>query len=242
MDLQVGWQVSKASIILVSLLSVGAAYAQESTDPEAGSTVEAADSDAQPATSEEASKPLPSIGGEDQLAVFTLQRGFYFSSDLGVFMTFGGVLPYSNVQPYLSMKAGFDVNDYLSVQLSLSHGYSSGNPRTDADQPGSTGQQTANYSLLNVGGEVVFAIRPTERFAIEPMLGGGLTRIYPQISDPKNPSQALGAAAPHAAFGVDFKYLTLLTDFTAGVSLTGYYIIGPNIPAAGASFVVRYTF
>jgi hypothetical protein len=47
---------------------------------------------------------------------------------------------------------------------------------------------------------------------------------------------------PHLSGGVDLKYLTLLTDFSAGLSLTGYYILGANIPAASAAFVLRYTF
>lgn len=186
--------------------------------------------------------PLPQIGDEDQLAVFVLQRGFYLSSDLGVFMTFGGVRGYSNVQPFLSIKAGYDIGNYISVQLALSSGYASGNALSMNDAPGTTGQQVQNYGLFNAGLEVVGALRPTKRFAIEPKLGGGITLINPQPTDPNDVALVVQSPAPHIAFGVDLKYLTLLTDFTAGVSLSGYYVVGPNIIGAAAAFVVRYTF
>jgi len=43
--------------------------------------------------------------------------------------------------------------------------------------------------------------------------------------------------------GVDFKYLTLLTNFTAGASINFYGFIGSYgfIPAISAAAVVRYT-
>jgi hypothetical protein len=224
--------VKLAGIAAVSTFVLGSvAFGQE------------ADTDLPPAGSEAAATPqaLPDIG-EDQLAVFKLQRGFYLSSDLGVFMTFGGLNGYSNIQPYLSMKAGVDINDFVSIQLSVAHGYSAGNALSEAESTDLGGQGTENYSLTNIGGELVFALRPTPRFALEPRVGGGFSLIYPQLTDPDNPAAVLSDKAPHASFGLDFKYLTLLTDFTAGLSLSGYYVIGPNIPALGAAFVVRYTF
>jgi hypothetical protein len=179
--------------------------------------------------------------GDDQLAVFELQRGFYLSSDLGVLMTFGGTQGYSNLQPFLSLKAGFDFNDYLSVQAALSAGYSSGNPISENDLPGAGGRDIVDFSLTSAGVEIVAAIRPTERFAIEPKLGGGITTLSPAPTDPRDVEASVGSVLPHASAGVDLKYLTLLTDFTAGISLTGYFIVGPNIPAGAAAFVVRYT-
>jgi hypothetical protein len=183
---------------------------------------------------------LPEIG-EDKLAIFELQRGFYLSSDLGVFMTFGGTRSYSNAQPFLSLKAGFDIGDYVSVQAALSAGYSSGNPISKNDLPGAGGREVVSFSLFNAGAEVVAAVRPTERFAIEPKVGGGITMLSPEPTDPADIDASVGSMLPHVSGGLDFKYLTLLTDFSAGVSLTGYIILGPNIPAGAAAFVVRYT-
>lgn len=181
-------------------------------------------------------------GEEDVLAVFVLQRGFYVAANFGAFMTFGGMRGYSNVQPYVSLKPGFDINDYLGVQASLSCGYSSRNRLSKNDHPSQGGQSIDTYGLFNLGLELVASWRPTARFAVEPRLGGGISRIYPQPTDPKDVTKMIPPFNPHLVSGVDFKYLTLLTDFIVGLSLSHYYIIGPNIPAGAASFVVRYTF
>lgn len=135
---------------------------------------------------ESRAQELPEIG-EDKLEVFILDRGFYLASDLGIFLTLGGTRGYSNVQPYLSVKAGIDIGDYFGIQLNLSTGYSSGNPKSGADRPLGSGDgfnpdATVNYGMFNVGVEVVGAIRPTERVAIEPKAGGGYTLIDPPLS------------------------------------------------------------
>jgi len=173
---------------------------------------------------------LPEIGDSDQLAVFVLDRGFYFSSDVGVLINLGGVNKHSNVQPFISTTIGYDVNEYLSGQVYLSQGYVSQNPLAEEDRYG-----TADYSLTNMGGEVVGAWRPTARFAMEGSLGAGLTRLNPLVSN-------YGAWAPHVVGGMDFKYLTLLTDFTAGIAINGYMVLNPRILAISTAAVVRYTF
>jgi hypothetical protein len=186
---------------------------------------------------------LPEIG-EDKLQEFVLERGFYFSGDLGVFMTVGGVKGLSNVQPFMALQAGFDVNKFLSVQAALSTGYVSGNPVSANDDPvvNPGGATTTNYGLISVGGEVVLAVRPTERIALEPKVGGGITFVNPEITDPNDPNATLGSSTPHVVGGVDFKYLTLLTDFTAGISVAGYYLLTPAVLGVSTAFVVRYTF
>lgn len=178
---------------------------------------------------------LPQIGAEDQLAVFELERGAYFATDLGVFITLGGVQGNSNVQPFMSIKLGHDIGDYVSVQASFAAGYSAGNPVSEEDIRVAS-EATANYELLNMGVEVVGAIRPSPRFAIEPKVGGGVTRITPKMASTDAPMK------PHVVGGVDFKYLTLLTDFTAGITVNAYYVPGPNILGIGTGAVVRYTF
>ena len=111
------------------------------------------------------------------------------------------------------------------------------------------GREVVSYGLFNIGGEVSYALRPNNRFAIEPKIGGGISNITPVPTDPNSPGDdPIPATMPHVMGGVDFKYLTLLTDFTAGLSLSGYYVIDifgdskVNIPALAASFVVRYTY
>ena len=82
----------------------------------------------------------------------------------------------------------------------------------------------------------------TQRFAIEAKVGGGMTRFNPAPSLETNPAEADSPLGAHVAFGADFKYLTLMTNFTAGASITGYFILPYGVPAVAVGGVVRYTF
>ena len=66
---------------------------------------------------------------------------------------------------------------------------------------------------MNIGADVVYAFRPTQRFAIEAKVGGGMTRFNPAPSLETNPAEADSPLGAHVAFGADFKYLTLMTNF-----------------------------
>jgi len=181
----------------------------------------------------------------DRLANFVLHRGFFFASDVGVLVGWGGVNSFSNAQPYLSMKAGLDLGDAWSVQGVLAHGYIADNPMSQFDQAGGSaygGQETSSFSLLAVHGEASYALRPVERLVVAPRLGFGVVRMYPELTVPSNPMATYGPVAPHVVAGVDIEYLTLLTDFSAGASLTEFYVIGPGLSATALSFIVRYTF
>lgn len=188
-----------------------------------------------------AAEPLPEIG-QDRLAVFVLRRGFYTAADLGVGMTFGGVRGYSNVQPYVAVRLGFDIGNYVSLEAAFASVYASGNALSNNDAPAAGGQEVQNYGMFMMGADVVGAFRATERFEIQPKLGGGMCRIDPQPTSPSDLNATVNAMNPYVGGGVDFKYLTLLTDFSAGLSTTFYYVLGPNIPALGLGFAVRYTF
>lgn len=185
---------------------------------------------------------LPEIGDADQLGVFVLDRGFYFTSDVGFVLNIGGMRGISNLQPFISTTIGYDIDENFSGQLYVSQGYVSQNPLTERDSPGGTmGNGTADYSLTNFGLEMVAALRPTARFAVEASAGGGLTRMNPLLTAGDKTDQP--AVAPHVVAGFDLKYLTLLTDFSAGVSVNGYtVIINPVIIAVSVSGVFRYTF
>jgi hypothetical protein len=208
---------------------------------------QAADADVSaetPAPAEEVSQNIPEEQGK--LAVFVLDRGWYFTSDLGIFMTLGGVRGHGNVEPYLALKGGYDFNDYLSMQVGLSTGYSSGNPASQSDNPanpsGARGGSVVDYGLLNGSAELVGAYRFAERFSLEPHLGAGVTRVHPALSSRTDPSQKQSALAPHIVGGLDLRYLTLLTHFSAGVTMDAYYVIGPNVFAMATGLSVRYTF
>ena len=179
---------------------------------------------------------------EDRLAVFVLQRGLYLSSDLGTLQTLGGTRGYSNLEPYVALHVGYDLSRSVSLQLDVAQGYSAANPLSDYDAPDGAGRRVSDYSLLLAGVEVVLALRPSERVAVEPRLGGGAGYVYPALTDPADPRRALASVMPYVAGGVDLKYLTLLTDFSAGAGVTFYYLLGAGIPAVAESVSVRYTF
>ena len=196
---------------------------------------------------EEEEYVLPDIG-QDQLANFVLDRGLYTSSDVGIFLSFAGRKGVSNVMPYLAIHTGYDINDELSAQLSFAFGYVSGNAVRSIDNPldpaaiGVGSRLIDNYDVMNIGADVVYAFRPTQRFAIEAKVGGGMTRFNPAPSLETNPAEADTPFGAHVAFGADFKYLTLMTNFTAGASITGYFILPYGVPAVAVGGVVRYTF
>ena len=186
--------------------------------------------------------------GEDRLANFELDRGWYLSSDVGVLISLGNQAGYSNLQPFVSIRGGYDLDDMFSVQTSISMGYISQNPISAYDDPSTvesyTGKKIASYDMTMFAVEGLASFRPTERIALEPKIGAGLTLLSPTPTDMNNPCTDCGMSpiAPHAMAGLDIKYLTLLTDFSAGVSMNGYFVIGPNVLAVSGAFLVRYTF
>ncbi|MEL6547932.1 MAG: adventurous gliding motility protein CglE, partial [Myxococcota bacterium] len=155
-------------------------------------------------------------------------------------MTFSGVNGSSNLQPFMAVHAGYDLNDFLGIQATISGAYVADNPPSDNELVAG-GQQVSSYQMVNLGAELVASLRPLQRLAIEPKLGGGIAYITPTLTDPADPSLVLAEVNPQLTFGADVKYLTLLTGFTAGMSFTGTYVLGPNIPGLGIGFHVRYT-
>jgi len=237
-----------AAVLSLSLMVPTAVWADEIDD--IMSEIESEDGPAESTDPGEAEEQviLPEIGDEDQLALFVLDRGYYFTSDMGVFINFGGTRGNSNLQPFTSIAFGRDFGEYYSLQFTASQGYVSQNPLTandDASQT-STGNMTADYSLSSFTLDNILAIRPSARFAIELSAGPGVTRLNPDLTA-ANATAANAGSQPSWAFhmveGIDLKYLTLLTDFTAGISLNLFTVfVKPVIVGVSASAAVRYTF
>lgn len=173
-----------------------------------------------------------------------MQRGFYVSSDVGFFLTLAGYRGYSNLQPYIGFNVGYDLTRWLSMQVAVGNGFNSGNGPSAEDSPIRDGNPNLsainNFSATNVGVLAVGNIVPLERMALEFKLGGGVSRLapLPRSLDPDKESGWYG----HVAGGIAVKYLTLLTDFTAGLDITFYYILPAGIPGLAISPTVRYTF
>ena len=190
---------------------------------------------------------LPQIGDRDQLAVFQLQRGSYVATQLGMFATVTGTHRPSLPQPFLALSVGRDLGDTLSLQLTTSWGYSVGNPASANNDPTQlpadlARQANVSYEMLNAGVEIVAALRPTQRFAIEPKLGLGVTRLDPALRSASDRNVVLGVWQNHLLGGIELKYLTLLTHFSAGVAFNGIYVTGVKVVGVGTAASVRYTF
>ena len=152
---------------------------------------------------EEEEYVLPDIGQTNSPTSF--DRGPNLMS-VGIFLSFAGRKGVSNVMPYLAIHTGYDINDELSAQLSFAFGYVSGNAVRSIDNPldpaaiGVGSRLIDNYDVMNIGADVVYAFRPTQRFAIEAKVGGGMTRFNPAPSLETNPAEAdspLGAHVCH---------------------------------------------
>ena len=181
---------------------------------------------------------------EDKLANFVLQRGWYVGADFGTFISIGNTNGVSHLQPYLALRVGRDITNNFSLQLSGSAGYVADNPISTYDDPAKTpsGTSVVSYDLLNLTAEAVYALRVTSRFAIEPRVGVGVSRINPLPTDPNNPDTLVRRENLVVVGGMNFTYLTLLTDFSAGISANAYILPSHGIVGLGIAFTVRYTF
>ena len=101
-----------AAVLSLSLMVPTAVWADEIDD--IMSEIESEDGPPESTDPGEEQVILPEIGEEDQLAVFVLDRGFYFASDLGVLINVGGTRGNSNVQPFMSIILGYDVDEIFS--------------------------------------------------------------------------------------------------------------------------------
>lgn len=181
---------------------------------------------------------------DDTLGNFVLQRGLYVGADLGTFISLGGVNGVSNIQPYVALHLGYDLTDNLSLQATGSAAYIAENPISDFDDPSVTpgGTAVTSYDLLSLTGELVYALRVTQRFAIEPKIGAGFSRINPLPTDPDDPTLLVPRMNLALVGGLGLTYLTLLTDISAGIAATFVVLPGPGIVGLGTSLQVRYTF
>ncbi|MEL6759331.1 MAG: adventurous gliding motility protein CglE [Myxococcota bacterium] len=191
-------------------------------------------------TGQDVNEQLPRVGEKDRLAEFERVRGFYLSGDLGVFLTFGGSAGSSNLQPYLAVHAGRDLDDTWSVQLSAGGAYVADNPPSDNELLFGS-QQVSSYQLFLAGAELVGSFQLAERVALQPRIGGGIAHTSPTLTDPDDASETISSLQPQTTVAVDLAYLTLLTGFTAGVSVAGVWVFGADIPGFATSLHLRYT-
>ena len=231
------------AFMLALLLGASPLWADPLPDGPAGTPAVVSDNEAD-AIEEQLAREAKAEKGErgKLVAEVKVQRGFYIATDIGFFLTFAGQRGHSNVQPYIGFNLGYDFNKWLSLQLSVANGFNSNNAPGQQDNRSTFPNAIPSYQLTNLGLQLVGMFMPHERVGLELKLGGGTSRISPlPRSLRKEPNQESGWQG-HIAAGFGVKYITLLTDFTAGLDISFYFVLPAKIPALAITPTVRYTF
>jgi hypothetical protein len=202
-----------------------------------------------------------SVGGATG---FVFKQGFYTQSDLGGFFVLGNTLgsptgftianecpdgspgggrpcspvPYSQLQPYIGLSVGYDISQFLGVQVSFGTGFVA-----NASVYPDSIENPRDYGLTTVNLAVVGSFYVLERLAISAKLMGGGAFISPE---PFPDEPTIGG---NAGFGLGVRYATLLPDVFVGIdgnvnvafipASTGDMVIIPGISFAP---VIKYVF
>lgn len=167
------------------------------------------------------------------------RRGFFAQTDLGAFLTLGGDNGYSNLQTYLQLGAGYELELAggaillpLSLQLAVgSNAQSCWAPRTSTGL--CLGSSSFTLTFFDLGAGILF--RVAERLALGPRLLVGGTLLDPEPRAGVRFQLDLGLAA-------SLEYATALDHFAVGVEVSYRLVLGPNISAVAIHPRVQYTF
>jgi hypothetical protein len=202
-----------------------------------------------------------SVGGATG---FVFKQGFYTQSDLGGFFVLGNGLgvptgftiaaqcpdgsagggrpcnpvPWSQLQPYIGLSVGYDITQWLGVQVSYGTGFVA-NAAVYPDTP----DNPRDYGLTTLNVAVVGSFYVLDRLAIMGKLMGGGAFISPEPA-PDEPT--IGG---NAGVGIGIRYATLLPDVFVGIdgNVTVAFIpasAGDPVIIPGISFapVIKYVF
>jgi hypothetical protein len=196
-----------------------------------------------------------SVGGATG---FVFKQGIYTQSDLGGFFVLGagagaptgytisdecGGPPckpalWSQLQPYIGLSVGYDILQWLGVQLSFGTGFVA-----NAAVYNQTLENPRDYGITTINGAIVGSFYVLERLALMGKIFGGAAFVSPEPA-PNEPS--LGG---NAGVGVGVRYATLLPDVFVG--LDGNVMVafipdsaGSMVIIPGISFapVIKYVF
>lgn len=183
-----------------------------------------------------------------QVEGFEYSRGFYTESDLGLFLRFGGwadeksgtqvvsarsrQVTASNLQPYIGFSVGYDVLDFLSLQLSYGTGYVA-NAAPRQGEP----ESPLDHSITLVNLAVVGNILVLDRVALEArMFGGGA--LFSPAPTPKD-----SMFGGDVGGGLGIKYMTLLPGFIIGADVNFFLTFPEIVPALAFSpLIIKYVF
>jgi hypothetical protein len=168
-----------------------------------------------------------------------VRRGFYVATDVGGFLTLGGAGGYSNLQLYLQLGAGYELElagglVLVPVGLQAGVGANARNCWVGLLSSGAcSGVDTFALGFLEASTGALF--RVTERLYLGPRLLLGATLLEPEPRPGLRLALGLGVAA-------SLEYGTALEHFSVGVDLTYRLVLGPNISAIAIQPRVQYTF
>ena len=195
---------------------------------------------------------------------FVFKQGIYTQSDLGGFFVIGKSLgsptgstigelcddgsagggkpcksvPTSQLQPYIGLSVGYDISQYLGLQVSFGTGYVA-----NAAVYGDSIENPRDYGLTTVNLAVVGSFYVLERLAIMAKLMGGAAFMSPE------PFPGEPTIGGNAGFGIGVRYATLLPDVFVGIdgNLMVAFIpasAGDMVIVPGVSFapVIKYVF
>jgi hypothetical protein len=182
-----------------------------------------------------------SVGGATG---FVFKQGIYTQSDLGGFFVLGagagmptgytiseecGGPPckpalWSQLQPYIGLSVGYDISQWLGVQLSFGTGFVA-----NAAIYNQSLENPRDYGITTVNAAVVGSFYVLERLALMGKVFGGAAFVSPEPA-PNEPTIGGNAGA---GFGV--RYATLLPDVFVG--LDGNVMVA-FIPDSGGSMVI----
>lgn len=202
-----------------------------------------------------------SVGGATG---FVFKQGIYTQSDLGGFFVIGKSLgsptgstigelcddgsagsgkpcksvPTSQLQPYIGLSVGYDISQYLGLQVSFGTGYVA-----NAAVYGDSIENPRDYGLTTVNLAVVGSFYVLERLAIMAKLMGGAAFMSPE------PFPGEPTIGGNAGLGIGVRYATLLPDVFVGIdgNLMVAFIpasAGDMVIVPGVSFapVIKYVF
>ena len=179
-----------------------------------------------------------------------VRRGFFTETDIGGFLTLGGVDGYSNLQVYLQLGIGYDITENLEIGLHVGIGANAANCHAMRPETGAKRGQCVNTSgtdatdnFTNTFIDLSFAylFRVAERLYVAPKIMGGITLLDP--APVENGAGNPITFAPNVGIAVGVEYATNVDHFTVGLDVVlGRFIIGPNIFTMQFFPRVKYTF
>jgi hypothetical protein len=183
-----------------------------------------------------------SVGGATG---FVFKQGIYTQSDLGGFFVLGAsagsptgfsiseecggppckAVPTSQLQPYIGLSVGYDILQWLGVQLSFGTGFVANAAVYDDSL-----ENPRDYGLTNIDLAVVGSFYVLERLAIMGKVFGGASFLSPE------PAPGEPTIGGNGGVGFGIRYATLLPDVFVGID--GNVIIAFIPDSSGAAPVI----